>query len=165
MTKETWEAIKTLGQGAYRVRKARVQTLKAEFESLSMKETYVLDNFYIRLNGLVTNIRALGEEMNKSYVVKRLLRAVPPKFLQSTSTLEQFRDLETMIVEEAMGSLKAYEERVKGKTDTGETRLMLTKEEWRKRENEEGKLLFTREEWLKRTGNGGTEGQSSGLSG
>lgn len=68
--KETWEAMKTLCQGADRVRKARVQTLKAEFESLSMKETDVLDDFYMRLNGLVTNIRALGEEMNESYVVK-----------------------------------------------------------------------------------------------
>ncbi|XP_074378720.1 uncharacterized protein LOC141720271 [Apium graveolens] len=97
--KETWEAMKTLCQGADRVRKARVQTLKAEFESLSMKETDVLDDFYMRLNGLIT------------------------------STLEQFSDLETMTVEEAMGSLKAHEERVKGKTDTGETRLMLTEEE------------------------------------
>lgn len=34
-----------------------------------------------------------------------------------------------MTVEEAMGSLKAHEERVKGKTDTSETRLMLTDEE------------------------------------
>ena len=72
-TKKTWDTIKTLCQGAYRVKKARVQTLKAEFEALSMKDLYQLDDFYMKINGLVTNIRALGETMQESYVVKKLL--------------------------------------------------------------------------------------------
>lgn len=54
--KEAWDAIKTLCQGADRVKKARVQTLKAEFEALSMKESEQLDDFYMELNRLVTNI-------------------------------------------------------------------------------------------------------------
>ena len=64
--------------------------------------------------------------------------------------MEPFSDLDTMTVEEAMGSLKAHEERVKGKSESSENKLMLTKEDWHKRGIEEGKLLFTREEWLKR---------------
>lgn len=68
--KETWEAIKTLCQGADKVRKARVQTLKTEFESLSMRETEVLDDFAMKLSGLVTNIQALGEDLKESDVVK-----------------------------------------------------------------------------------------------
>lgn len=123
----------------------------------------MLDDFYMKLNGLVTNIRALGEEMKESYVVKKLLRAVPVRFLQITSTMEQFSDLETMTVEEAMGSLKAHDERVKGKNESNESKLILTEEEWRKRGSEEGKLLFTREEWLKRNQKGGTDGQAAGI--
>lgn len=68
---DVWEAIKMLCQGVDRVKKARVQTLKSEFEAMSMKENEQVDDFYMRMNGLVTNIRALGEEMNESYVVKR----------------------------------------------------------------------------------------------
>lgn len=56
-----------------------------------------------------------------------------------------------MTVEEAVGSLEAHEKRVKGKVETSEGKLMLTKEEWQKREANEGKLLFTREEWLRWT--------------
>lgn len=149
--KDVWEAIKTLCQGADRVKKAKIQTLKSEFEGLCMKDSESVDDFHMRLNGLVTNIRALGEDMAESYVVKKLLRAVPTRFLQLTSTMEQFGDLDTMTVEEAVGSLKAHEERVKGKTETTESQLLLTEEEWAKRENNEGKLLFTREEWLKKT--------------
>ncbi|XP_074362730.1 uncharacterized protein LOC141703007 [Apium graveolens] len=131
--KATCEAIKTLCQGAERVKKARVQTLKTEFETLSMKESDLLDDFYIKIIGLVTNIRALGEE---------------------------FGNINTMSVENAVGSLKAYDKRIKKKCEINDVKLMLTEEEWRKRENNEGKLLLTREEWLKHN-NRSSEGQPS----
>lgn len=79
--KEAWVAIKTMCQGAEKVKTAKIQTLKAEFESLHMKEMDALDDFYLKLNGIVSNVRALGEEMAESYIVKKILRAVPPKFL------------------------------------------------------------------------------------
>lgn len=76
-------------------------------------------------------------------MVKNLLRAAPVKFLQITSTIEQFGDLETMTIEEAVGSLKAHEERLRGQSETCRGQLLLTEKEWRKRE---GQLLLTKEE-------------------
>ncbi|XP_074337557.1 uncharacterized protein LOC141674757 [Apium graveolens] len=161
-TKETWVAVKTMCLGTDKVKKARVQTLKAEFESqLSMKETEVIDDFCMKLNSLVTNIRVLGEEMQEAYIVKKLLRAVPGKFLQIDSTIEQFGDLDTITVEETVGSLKAHEERLRGQSDTSGGQLLLRAEEWSKKEIDETKLFLTREEWLKRSGNGGTQGSTS----
>lgn len=43
--KEAWEALKTMYLGADRVKNAKVQTLKAEFEVLTMKETDCVDDF------------------------------------------------------------------------------------------------------------------------
>lgn len=152
--KEAWEAVKTMCLGADRVKKARIQTLKAEFEFLSMKDSELIDDFCMKLNGLVTNIRALEETIDEAYVVKKLLRSVPSIFLQITATIEQFGNLETMTIEEAVGSLKAHEERLRGKTEAGGEQLLLTEEEWRKREKSDGHLLLTWEEWLKRTSEG-----------
>ncbi|XP_074356671.1 uncharacterized protein LOC141696427 [Apium graveolens] len=134
-------------QGAEKVKSAKVQTLKAEFESLAMKESDQLDNFWLKLNEIVINIRALREEMKEAYVVKKLLRAVPSKFLQIASTIEQFGNLDTMMVEETVGSLKAHEERMRGQSDGSTGQLLLTEEEW--------------EEWLKRTKGGNNEGSSN----
>lgn len=93
----------------------------------------------MKLNGIVTNIRALGEELKESYAVKKLLYAMPIRFLQITFIMEQFGNLDTKTVEEAMGSLKAHDERIKGKIESSEGgKLMLTKEEWRKIETSEG---------------------------
>ena len=155
--KGAWDAIKTMCLGADRVRKAKVQTMKAEFESLRMTDGEALDDFCMRLNALVTKIRELGEDMAESYVVKKLLRAMPPKFLQITSTIEQFGDLEVMTVEETIGSLKAHDERLKGSTEHTSNQLLLTKDEWKKREIGEGQLLMTKEEWAKKYEKGGTE--------
>ncbi|XP_074328282.1 uncharacterized protein LOC141666185 [Apium graveolens] len=134
--------------------------MKANFESLSMKESELIDDFFMRLNGLVTNIRVLGEEVSESYVVEKLLRSVPPKFLQITSTIEQFGDLDKMMVEEAAASLKAHEERLKGKTEANGSQLLRTKEEWIISESEDKKLLLTKEEWQRANRNDNETGGS-----
>lgn len=116
-----------------------------------MKDNDQIDDFYTKINGIVSNIRALGDEISESSVVKKLLRAVPMKFLQIASTLEQFSNLDDMSVEEVIGSLKTHEERLKGASSTNEEQLMMTEDEWRKRDSDDGKLLLTREEWIKRS--------------
>lgn len=118
-----------------------------------MKDSEQLDDFSMRLNGLVIKIRSLGETIAEEYVVKKLLRAVQTKFLQIASAIEQFGNLEAMTVEEVIGSLKAHEERLQGPIEHNEgQQLLLTEEEWLKRKNGDGKLLLTREEWLKKSG-------------
>ena len=81
----------------------------------------------------MTNIRTLGETFEEAYVVKKLLRSVPPKFLQITSAIEQFGKLDEMTIEETIGSLKAHEERVRGQTENTGGQLLLTEEEWLRR--------------------------------
>lgn len=90
--------------------------------------------------------------------MKRLLRAMPSKYLQIVSTIEQFWDFEKMTFEEAVGSLRAHDERIRGQNDGGGGQLMLTEEEWSRRENTGGKLLLTAEEWMSKTNKNGGEG-------
>ena len=96
-----------------------------------MKEMESVDDFAVRLTTLVNQIRGLGEKMEESYVVKKLLRAVPGKYLQIVSTIEQFGDMKTMMVKEAIGRLKAYEERLRGMSgNNDDEHLLLTRIEW-----------------------------------
>ena len=71
--------MKIMCLGAHRVKKVRIQTLKVEFEFLSMKDTNLIDNSCMKLNGIITNIWALGEPVEEAYAVKKLLRAIPEK--------------------------------------------------------------------------------------
>ncbi|XP_074328301.1 uncharacterized protein LOC141666207 [Apium graveolens] len=45
-SKDTWDAIKTVHLGADKVKKAKVQMLKSEFEALTMRDSEQLDEFY-----------------------------------------------------------------------------------------------------------------------
>lgn len=85
--------------------------MKVELEALNMKETEPLSELCMKMSGIVTNIRMLGETVSESYVIKKLLRAVPSKYVQLASTIEQFGNLEEMTIEEVVGRLKAHEER------------------------------------------------------
>lgn len=156
--KDAWDAIKTMCLGAEKVKKAKIQTLKSEFENLRMKETDAMDDFCMRLNVLVANIRALGETIEEAYVVKKLLCAVPSRFLQIASTIEQFGDLDAMTVEETVGSLKAHEERIRGQSESQDGQLFLTEEDWLRRDRGQGQqLLLSKEEWMKKLNNGGVD--------
>ncbi|GKA35766.1 NB-ARC domains-containing protein [Tanacetum coccineum] len=120
--KEAWEALKTMFMGADRVKTARIQTLKAEFEAMNMKETEGVDEFAAKVTNIVSTMRTLGDSVDESYVVKKLLRAVSTKFLQIASTLEQFGDLDNMTVEEVIGRLKAHDRMIERKKTEGESK-------------------------------------------
>lgn len=44
-TKDAYEASKTMSQGADKIKQAKVQTLKAEFEAITMKDANQIDDF------------------------------------------------------------------------------------------------------------------------
>ncbi|XP_020249218.1 uncharacterized protein LOC109826605 [Asparagus officinalis] len=129
--KEAWEMLKTMHMGAERVKEAKIQTLRNEFEGLRMHEVETVDDFGAKLTTIVNKIRALGDKIDEAYVVKKLLRAVPPKFLQIASTIEQFGNLNTMAVEEVIGSLKTHDERLRGYGDNEEEHVLLTSAKWK----------------------------------
>lgn len=124
--RDVWIALRTMFLGADRVQEARVQSLKEEFENLKMKTSETVEDYAFKVGTIVNKIRELGEIIEDSYVVKRMLQSFPIKFLQIVSSIEQFADLNNMTVEELIGRLKAHEERIRCIGDEDE-HIMLTK--------------------------------------
>ncbi|GKB16867.1 hypothetical protein Tco_0850790 [Tanacetum coccineum] len=92
-----------------------MQTLQSEFEMLHMKEDETIDTFTAKLTTLVNKAASLGHTIEDSVVVQKLLNVVPNKFLQIVASIEQYSDLDEMSVDEAIGRLKTFEERIKSK--------------------------------------------------
>nr|XP_040246070.1 uncharacterized protein LOC120965016 [Aegilops tauschii subsp. strangulata] len=78
-----------------------------------------------RFTTLVGLIRELDDQMEEKYVVKKLLRAVSNKFIHVASSIALFGDTNKMAMEEAIGSLKAHEELVKGRETAREEEQLL----------------------------------------
>ncbi|XP_021974630.1 uncharacterized protein LOC110869708 [Helianthus annuus] len=110
--KEIWENLKTRHVGVDHLQKARLHTLMSEFELLQMKEDDTIDEFTTKINNIVTRASKYGRTLNQSTLVQKLLNAVPDRFIQIVASIEQYFDLDTMMLDEAIGILKTYEERL-----------------------------------------------------
>ncbi|XP_076934950.1 uncharacterized protein LOC143601425 [Bidens hawaiensis] len=86
--REIWAALKAQFVGAERVQKARLLTLKSEFEKLKMAEDETVDQFA----GKITD-----------------------KYFNLVASIEQTVDLDSMRFEDVVGRLKALEERLRGR--------------------------------------------------
>ena len=77
-----------------------------------MKETESIDEFAGKISCLTSKFSGLGAILEDNALVKKLLDSVPNKYLQVVAAIEQFSDMDTMPFKEAIGRLKAYEERI-----------------------------------------------------
>ena len=62
-SKEAWKNLKTAYQGMEKVKTAKLQLLRKDFENLNMKESENIDSFFTQAIGLVTQIRSHGETL------------------------------------------------------------------------------------------------------
>jgi hypothetical protein len=63
--REAWEAAKTMRLGADRVKEVNAEKLLQEFENISFKDGETVDDFSMRINNLVANLKALGETVDE----------------------------------------------------------------------------------------------------
>ncbi|XP_071708518.1 uncharacterized protein [Rutidosis leptorrhynchoides] len=128
--KEVWESIKTRYVGAELVQKARLQTLRNEFQMLRMKENESINDFSGKINSIVAKFKSLGSTLEEEVIVRKFLNSVPMKYLPIVAPIEQYSDLTKMPFEEAVGRVKAYEERLLGheEKDEEQNKLLLASE-------------------------------------
>ena len=132
--KEVWDSLKTRFVGADRVKAARLSTLKGEFDKLCMAEGEPLDDYAGKISSMAARYASLGSTLDDAAMVKKLLDTVPDRLYPAVAGIEQFCDVETMAFEEALGRLKAFDERSRRRTHAGGERrddqLLLTSAEW-----------------------------------
>lgn len=127
-SKTLWESIKARYIGADRVKEARLQTLNTDFDRLRMNETESIDSFAGKLSGLASKSASLGETIDESKLVKKLLKVVPKRFIHLVASLEQVLDLKSVGFEDVVGRLKAFEERIREDDDgDGQPKVMLSR--------------------------------------
>nr|GFB08749.1 zinc finger, CCHC-type [Tanacetum cinerariifolium] len=130
--KSIWDALKARHIGEKRVQQARLQTLKSNFEMIHMKEDETIDTFTTKLTTLVNKAASLGYTTEDETLVHKLLNAIPDRFFQIVASIEQYSDLDTMSLDEAIGRLETFEERLKYKNErpvNTQERLLFTRHE------------------------------------
>ena len=81
--------------GVERVKEAKAQTL--QFKVIRMKDDESIDDFAMKLTTIVSGIRSLGDVVEEISIVKKFLQAIPPRFMQIVTSIEQFSNLKNNV--------------------------------------------------------------------
>ena len=74
-----------------------------------MSEDESFDSFYSKLNEVVIGKFNLGEKIEDSKIVRKILRLLPESFCAKVTTIEESKDFNDIKVQELIGSLQTYE--------------------------------------------------------
>eukprot|EP00253_Pinus_taeda_P013287 PITA_13287 len=95
-----------------KVKTAKLQLLRRDFENLYMKESDNIDSFFTHVIGLITQMRTHGETIEERRIVEKILRVLSSKFDAIVTTIEETKDLSHFSVDELHASLITHEQRL-----------------------------------------------------
>lgn len=113
--KQAWEKLQTSYEGVEKVKKVHLQTLRGEFESLHMKASESISDYFSRVAVVSNQLKRNAEKLEDVRIMEKILRSLDPKFEHIVMTVKETKDLEEIMIEELQGSLQAYEEKHKKK--------------------------------------------------
>jgi hypothetical protein len=83
--------------------------LISRFEEIKMLENETFGEFYTRINDLRNSMVSLRKKVSDAKLIKKILRSLPERFRIKVTSIEESNDLDSMKIEELVGSLQTYE--------------------------------------------------------
>ena len=105
IAKEAWQILEITCEGTKKVKDTKLQMLTTQFEELKMSEDKSFDSFYGKLNEVVIGKFNLGEKMEDSKIVRKILRSLSESIHAKVTTIEKSKDLDDIKVQELISSL------------------------------------------------------------
>ena len=134
--KEAWDTLKTMRVGVERVREAKAQTRRSEYEALRYKDGEGIESYVMRLRTIIDELQALGDPVDEHKAVLKVLRTVPRPYREMAVAIESLVDTKQLSLEELCGRLLVVEEREREETPATDTQLLYTIDQWRAHEKQ-----------------------------
>jgi hypothetical protein len=106
---EEWKILETTYGGTKLVKFAKLQMLISRFVEIKMLEDETFGEFYTRIGNMRNSMVSLGKTVSDVKLIRKILRSLPEHFRIKVTTIEENKDLESMKIEELVGSLQTYE--------------------------------------------------------
>jgi hypothetical protein len=134
---DAWEANKSIHISSDRARKTTLQQLRKEWELLSFRDGEHVDDFSLRLSGLMSSLNIYVDTINKQRAIEKLLRVVPKKYSQIAMSIDSAWQSRA---HDRGGDWAAGEDPDDTPPQSAPDQPLLS----------DGKLYFTEEQWLAR---------------
>ena len=96
-------------EGTNAVKVSKLQMLTSRFETIRMEDHENFGEFHAKLMDIVNSSFNLGEPIPNSKVVRKILRSLPERFRAKVTAIEESKDVDSLKVDELVGSLQTFE--------------------------------------------------------
>ncbi|XP_072060552.1 uncharacterized protein [Arachis hypogaea] len=110
--KEAWNTLKLSYKGVDKAQKAKLQSLRREYERYEMSSSETVEQYFTRITDLVNKMRVYGEDMPDSKVVEKILRTMPMKYDHVVTTILESHNMDTMTIVELQGTMESHISRI-----------------------------------------------------
>jgi hypothetical protein len=111
--KAIWDKLISSYEGNEKLKDGKLQTYRLKFEQLNMNEDETVRKYFLRVEELVNSMKGLGEKIEESFLVQKILRSLLDKFNPKVFAIEEINDLKTLSSDQLLGNLTAYEMRIR----------------------------------------------------
>ena len=107
--KEVWETLKNTYEGIDQVKETKMTILTYDYEMFRMKDGEGIEEMFARFTKIIGGLKALGHIYPNKQVIKKVLNSLPKSWEPKVTAIEESKDLNTLGMDELLGSLITYE--------------------------------------------------------
>ena len=99
-SKDIWDSMKKKYEGSARVKRAQLQALRRDFETLQMKDGESVTSYCARTTEISNKMHFHGTKMKDVTIVEKLLHSLTPKFDYVVCSIEESKDIDAFSLDE-----------------------------------------------------------------
>jgi uncharacterized lipoprotein YehR (DUF1307 family) len=107
-----WDKLISCYEGNDKLKDAKLQTYRLEFEQIKMNEDETINKFFLRVEELVNSMKGLGEKIEDIFLVQKILRYIANIYNPKVYAIEELNDLKNVSIDQLLGTLTTYEVRI-----------------------------------------------------
>ncbi|XP_027152457.1 uncharacterized protein LOC113758911 [Coffea eugenioides] len=111
-SKQVWDSMKKKYQGNAKAQRVQLQALRTEFETLRMKSSESVTDYFARTMAIANKMRIHGENLKDATIVEKILRSMTTKFNFVVCCIEESKDIDTISIDELQSSLLVHEQKI-----------------------------------------------------
>ncbi|XP_051134166.1 uncharacterized protein LOC127253561 [Andrographis paniculata] len=111
-SKDIWDSMKKKYQGNLRAKRAQLQALCGEFETLPMKFGERVSDYFSRTMAIAEKMWIHGDTLEDVAIVEKIFRSMLAKYNYFVCSIEESKDLDSLSIDELQGSLLIHERKL-----------------------------------------------------
>jgi hypothetical protein len=104
--KAAWDILELSHEGTSQVKDSKLQMLTIMFERMRMEENEKFSDFWLRLQDCTNSMWGLGQQLDDTAIVRKILRSLPVRFDPKVTAIEESKNVGKLDLKELVGPFR-----------------------------------------------------------